>query len=284
MITDIQTNFVWFSELLRRKPEYKLFYEQLTAILQKHQIAHDFLQETNDIWCRDYMPIQVNQDKYVEFRFDPDYLLSKKWRSYKTYADLVCDTMGLKVVKSDILLDGGNVIRGDTWAILTDKVVVENRLHYTPDMLIGKLTELFEVEKVILIPRDKSERFGHADGMIRFIDNCHVLINGYFREYDPRFRNSFYNALDENGLKFTELKFNCENPNEELNWGYINYLQMDNLLLVPQFGITEDRQALEQISLIFSEYADKGQIETLDSTSIIEHGGVLNCVSWNIKQ
>ncbi|MBU2552933.1 MAG: agmatine deiminase family protein [Bacteroidetes bacterium] len=284
MITDAQTNFVWFSELLRRKPEYQLFNEQLTAILQRYRIAHDFLQETNDIWCRDYMPIQVNQDKYVEFRFDPDYLLSKKWRSYKTYADLVCETMGLKVVKSDILLDGGNVIRGGNWAILTDKVVVENRLHYTSDRLIGKLTELFEVDKVILIPWDKTERYGHADGMIRFIDNSHVLINGYFRDYDPKFRNSFLGALDKNGLAFTELKFNCEKPNEDLNWGYINYLQMENLLLLPQFGIAEDRQALEQISLIFPEYAVKGQIETIDSNSIIRHGGVLNCVSWNIKQ
>ncbi|MDD3742240.1 MAG: agmatine deiminase family protein [Lentimicrobiaceae bacterium] len=110
------------------------------------------------------------------------------------------------------------------------------------------------------------------------------IINGYFRDYDPKFRNSFYGALDKNGLGFTELKFNCKKPDEDLNWGYINYLQMENLLLVPQFGIDEDRQALEQISLTFPEYVVKGKIETLDSSSIIQHGGVLNCVSWNIKQ
>ena len=58
---------------------------------------------------------------------------------------------------------------------------------------------------------------------------------------------------------------------------------MENLLIVPSFGIDEDDQALEQISLAFPDYANKGQIETLDSNSIIQHGGVLNCVSWNIS-
>ena len=58
---------------------------------------------------------------------------------------------------------------------------------------------------------------------------------------------------------------------------------MENLLLVPQFGIKEDEQALDQISKAYPEYAAKRQIETLDSNAIIKHGGVLNCVSWNIS-
>lgn len=56
MITDAETDFVWFSELLRRKPEYHSFHKQLEFILNKHYIACDYLQETRDIWARDYMP------------------------------------------------------------------------------------------------------------------------------------------------------------------------------------------------------------------------------------
>ncbi len=282
MITDSMTNFVWFSDLLRQKPEYRLFHEQLISILEKHHIRHDYLDETRDIWCRDYMPIQVSRDKFVEFRYDPDYLLNLQDRNSKTYADLVCETMGLKPLKSDILLDGGNVIRGTNCVVLSDKVLFENKLHYTPDRLTGKLSELFEVDKVILIPWDKSEPFGHADGMLRFIDDDHVLINGYFREYDLKIRNAFFGALEKNHLGFTELNFNVEKSDECRNWGYINFLQMENLLIVPCFGIAEDSQALAQISQAFPAYAAKGQIVTLDSNSIIEHGGVLNCVSWNI--
>jgi len=283
MITDAQTNFVWFSELIRQKPEYRLFHQQLAALLQKHGIPHDYLQETNDIWCRDYMPVQVSRHKFVDFRYDPDYLLDMEGRNLKTYADVVCESMGLKARKSNILIDGGNVIKGNNWVILTDKVLIENRLHYTADRLIGELGELFVVDKVIIIPRDPDDEYGHADGMIRYINDNHVLINGYYREYKPAFKKAFFGALEKNGLQYTELKYDVEHPDEELNWAYINYLQMETLLLVPQLGLAEDAEALAQISRVFPEYAGKGAIEMLDATLVIQHGGGLNCVSWNVK-
>ena len=29
---------------------------------------------TADIWCRDYMPIQLDQDRFCQFVYAPDYL------------------------------------------------------------------------------------------------------------------------------------------------------------------------------------------------------------------
>ena len=57
---------------------------------------------------------------------------------------------------------------------------------------------------------------------------------------------------------------------------------MKNLILVPQFGIEEDQQALNQISKVFPEYVAKEQFEAIDASAIIKYGGVLNCISWNI--
>lgn len=68
------------------------------------------------------------------------------------------------------------------------------------------------------------------------------------------------------------------------NWGYLNFLQMKDLLLFPQFGIEEDDQALQQIKAAFPDYALKGQTETINCNEIIKDGGVLNCISWNIKR
>jgi len=126
MITDSQTNFIWFSELLKESGKYSEFCRNLTAILDKHRVLYDFLPETNDIWCRDYMPIEVSEDKFIEYRYDPDYLLDWPGRKVKTYPDLVCQAIGLKTVKSDLILDGGNVIKGKNKVILTDKIIPEN--------------------------------------------------------------------------------------------------------------------------------------------------------------
>jgi agmatine/peptidylarginine deiminase len=59
--------------------------------------------------------------------------------------------------------------------ILTDKVVVENP-SLSKAKLLSELRELFEIETIIIIPRDPLDFTGHADGMVRFVDEDTVLI------------------------------------------------------------------------------------------------------------
>ena len=283
MLTDAQTNIVYFSELLQSKPAYKTFCNRLTAVLDKYNICYKFLLGSNDIWCRDYMPVQVSESKFIEYRYDPDYLQEKRYRKLKTYPDIVCDEIGLKTCKSDLILDGGNVIKWRNKVILTDKIISENSAKYLKAELLLRLKSLFEVDSIILIPWFRGEKFGHADGMIRFIDDDHVLVDGYYLNAKPEFKNKFYKVLRTNNLTPVEYVFDIQKQNNK-NWGYLNYLQMENLILFPQFDIDEDEQALEQIKHAFPKYAAKGQIATINCNEIIRQGGVLNCLSWNIKQ
>ena len=285
MITDQETNFVYFSELF--KQQFELEYSEITSILAKHEIGFDSLPKTKDIWCRDYMPIQISETEFIEYRYDPDYLQSKKYRKLKTYPDLVCDKIGLKTIKSDLIIDGGNVVKSKNGIILTDKIILENKDFYNQNQLREILKEIFKIEKITIIPWDKedeNEYFGHSDGMVRFISENKVLINGYFKEYSEKFQNYFFGELKNSELEFIELKFDVKNPNEKLNWGYINFLQTKNVIIIPQFGIDEDEQAFEQFEKIFPEFAKENRIEKVNSARIIEGGGVLNCLTWNIKK
>jgi agmatine/peptidylarginine deiminase len=286
MITDAQTNFVYFSELLHTNPKYTAFCKNLTSILDKHNIGYGFLPDTNDIWCRDYMPVQVAENKFIEYRYDPDYLQELKYRRTKTYPDLVCDKLGIKTVKTDIILDGGNVIKWENKVILTDKIIPENASKYLKAQLIEKLKALFEVDTIILIPRfiknGKTDLFGHADGMIRFIDADRVLVDGYYKTMKPGYGDKFYKVLKANKLIPVEFEFMVNNRKQN-NWAYLNFLQMKDLIVFPQFGIDSDQAALEKIKTAFPEYASKGQIETIDASAIIRDGGVLNCITWTIK-
>ena len=228
------------------------------------------------------MPIQISETEFVEYRYDPDYLQAKKYRKIKTYPDIVCDKIGLKTIKSDLVIDGGNIVKSRNGIILTDKVLAENKDFYTPSQLIEILKTTFKVDRITLIPWDKEdgiEYFGHSDGMIRFINENKVLINGYFKEYSEKFKNLFFGELDKSGLEFIELNFNVKTPNESLNWGYINFLQTKNVIIIPQFGIEEDGQAFEQFTKIFPDYAKENRIERINAERIIEDGGVLNCMT-----
>jgi agmatine deiminase len=281
MITDAQTNFVYFSGLLKEK--HPKFCEELTKILKRHGYEPNYLQNTNDIWCRDYMPVQVSENKFIEYRYDPDYLLDRKWRRRKTYPDLVCETLDFDTIKSDLILDGGNIIKWIDKVVLTDKIIPENSPKYLKAALIDKLRELFEVDEIILIPWYPKDIFGHADGMIRFIDDERVLVDGYYQRSKPDFWKKFKAVLTKHKLTPEELSFNVRAQSSK-NWGYINFLQMKDLLLIPKFGVDEDEQALEQFKAFFPEHAENGKIEQIDASEIIKGGGVLNCISWNIKQ
>lgn len=279
MISDRHTNIIYFSKRLKTDLRFSDTYEQISETLKSLGIKPRLLPNTKDIWARDYMPIQISKSIFIEYRYDPDYLQGK-WKGYrdlKTYPDIVCDSIKLMTEKSDIILDGGNIIKSDNCLILTDKVVVENRLSYSKIELIDKLKKTFEVEKIILIPWDRKEKFGHSDGVLRFVNNNTVLINEIY-EYDTK----LLYRLKQNGIDYEFLRFKV-NKKDKRNWAYINFLQTKDLILLPKFDIDEDEQALEQIKKYYPDYAENDRIAQIDMTKIVKFGGALNCVSWTIK-
>lgn len=278
MIADFETNTIYFSELLKTDLRFLETSKQLIAILDDFGAKFDFLPDTKDIWARDYMPIQINNDSYIEYRFDPDYLQKarKGYRDLKTYPDIVCNTLELKTKKSDLIMDGGNFVKSTDYVILTDKIVKENRISYNKTDLIKKLQDTFEVEKIVLIPWDKSEEYGHSDGMVRFIDNETVVTQYYFRDYEPMLK-----PLKKAGLKIEYIDYNVKKKDKR-DWAYLNFLQTKDLILLPKFGIEHDDQAFEQIESFYPDY--KGKITQVDMTEIVKYGGALNCITWTTKE
>ena len=202
MITDKETNTIYFSEKLKER-----FPETACEIVSTvEQLGNDcrFLTGTKDIWARDYMPVQVNRNKFIQYTFYPDYL--QKFKDITSDPNSICIDLKLYTVKSDIILDGGNVVKSDNCVIMTDKIILENKLKYNKEQLLTKLKELFEVDKIVFIPWDRGERFGHADGMVRFIDNETVLIQGYYKTRKDLFEDGFIDqllsSLKENHLKY----------------------------------------------------------------------------------
>jgi agmatine/peptidylarginine deiminase len=237
-----------------------------------------FLPDTKDIWARDYMPIQINDNKFIEYRYDPDYLQGnwKGSRDLKTYPDIVCDLIKLSTKKCDLIMDGGNFVKSSDCVILTEKIVKENRLFYSKTDLIKKIHDSFQVDKVILIPHDKLDEYGHSDGMVRFIDNDTVLINHYYRE-----DTVIAYRLRQAGLKVEYVNFKVKR-NDKRNWAYLNFLQTKDLILLPKFGIDEDELALEQIKDFYPDY--KGKIAQIEMSEVVRFGGGLNCISWTTKE
>ncbi|MDD4968562.1 MAG: agmatine deiminase family protein [Paludibacter sp.] len=282
MITDKETNTIYFSEkLIEQSPEIA---NQISSSIKLFGADCRFLPGTKDIWARDYMPVQVNKHKLVQYTFYPDYLLDYEY--LKSEPESICDDLKLNTIKSDIVLDGGNVVKSDNCVIMTDKIVIENIHKYNKEQLLSKLRDLFEVEKIVLIPWDHGERYGHADGMVRFIDNETVLLQGYYNTRKDLFIDDFIetllDSLKKNHLKYEFLDIDYS---EKINakFAYLNYLQTKDFILLPSLGIEKDDEALEaEIKKYFPDYTDR--IQKIKMNSIIAKGGALNCISWTIKE
>ncbi|WP_071781148.1 agmatine deiminase family protein [Adhaeribacter aquaticus] len=276
MVTDNQTNFLFLADSLPKK--YPDFYQRFEKILTDNNIHFSSLLGTKDIWCRDYMPIQVNADKYVQFIYNPDYLQSKKWQKTISDVDAICEAIGIRPLKSNIKFDGGNLVRSANKIIMCDKVFRENP-QIPEKQLIKDLEELLEVEHLIFIPTDSSDTIGHADGMVRFLDDKTVLINNYSKE-NPQFQRTFRLALHNAGLDWIEIPYNPYGNKKliQANGSYINYLQVENVVIIPSFGIEKDIQTLSKFKQLFPNY----KVSNIDCNDIANEGGILNCVSWNL--
>lgn len=224
------------------------------------------------------MPIQISVDQFAGYLYDPDYLQSPLYKKTITDGNLLCRDLGMNVT-SDLLklrLDGGNIVKAKDCFIMTSKVFEEN-----PQISVRELSETLENTfegRLIILPWDTAEMFGHADGICRYAGNGTILMTNY-SQFDPDMAYRFKRSLLPHFNHVKELKYNVKKPYKN-NWAYINWLQTDNVLILPRFNVPEDEQAFEQIAKLMPEY--HGRIEMVDSSDLVIHGGSLNCCTWTV--
>ncbi len=273
---------IYFSALLwERHPNTC---KRLIALLEKHNVSFSFLQGTRDIWCRDYMPVQTASGKLVQFRYDPSYLHGKpEWEASHTNPEEVCNVNGIKPdLFSDINLDGGNVLLYADRAVISDRVFAENP-ERDKQSLIAELANLLEAE-IIIIPSQKGDMTGHADGMVRFIDRNTLLGNDRSMEYKYWIKG-INAAMHRHAMNYEDVPFfqtykDSKHPEQAIGI-YVNYLEVNNLIILPVFEIlgNKDKEALVRIRSLFPDRT----IVPFNCNDIALEGGLLNCITWTLR-
>jgi agmatine deiminase len=277
MITERESNLVYVSD--RLEPAFPDLVDRLRHVLDEHGVELNELRGTRDLWCRDYMPVQVGRGEFVRFRYAPDYL-----RGYEHLITEPGDVGPIpeirRCVGSGIVLDGGNVVRWGSRCVVTDKIFREN-----PGVgragLIDVLRELLGVEDLIVIPKEPYDVVGHADGVVRFLDDGLVVVNDY-SGVAPRYGQRLRSILRRAGLERVELPYR---PGQSGGGDipsavgcYANFLSVRGLIVVPVYGREEDDGACQIIKANTSGSA----VVPLDCSDLARGGGVLNCVTWTI--
>lgn len=288
MIIEQKTNIIYLSSLLSRIDKYKPFWNRLKPILTENNIDYEFIENTRDIWCRDYMPIQTNEKEFIQFTYFPDYYLTPKFISKLTIpAEIKVDFNGI-VKKSRLIIDGGNIVKSKTKVVATEKIYKENP-NLLPKTIDKELQKLFGVDEIFILPIFPNDYTGHSDGMVRFISETQLLVAD-FSYASPSWKkkmNTALNVIEKSGIEivpFPSIQVDEKNKDGDYTAKgvYINFAQIGKYILFPQFDLKEDDYALKRITEIFKEFDCK--IVPVLSNEIAENGGVLNCITWNIEQ
>lgn len=247
----------------------------MLAALYSAGVEYRLLDGTHDIWLRDFMPVQIRDGSFVSFRYEPSYLENEPELRSNFKNDLSLQ-FPFSVVYSDINLDGGNVVFSPSKekAVISDRILKENP-NYTQAQLIKTLKRQLKAQ-IILIPSLKNDMTGHADGMIRFVDentvigNCVPSKNGL----EQRIKAVLYDYK----IDVIDFPYYSSSNNSAIGC-YLNFLETERYIFMPVFGNELDGKAIASAKGIFTK-----MIVPININEIAKEGGVLNCISWETKQ
>lgn len=279
MILDKNKNTVCFSGQIASRKQFKAAYERIIAILHKHSVKTLEIPNTKDIWCRDYMPIQLSKNEFLQFDYSPSYL-DKNPELKTTNAHSIIE--GSQISQSDIILDGGNLVYNENVVILSERVLKENK-NYTRESIKQKLQSKLN-RRVYLFKEVTSDFTGHADGYLRLSNNETLIVNNFENEYQY-WQKSFLKMTEEAKLNYIQCPyFEIKDRKHPLSaiGSYINFLEVSNLLLLPIFEVNGnlDNEAYDFFKVQFPDRI----IETVNINEIANEGGLLNCCTWTIQQ
>lgn len=279
MIPDWQTNLVYFSSLLGEG--FPDFWGRMKRVLTQHRVDIGLLQGTKEVWARDYLPVQVKETTFIKFAYQPSYL--RGYEHLITTADVFNHLSFLRNCRwSDIRLEGGNIVASNKNVILTEKIF-RNNPTWPRKKLREEIQNLLQVDECIFIPPEPGCKIGHADGVVRFIDDSRVLINDY-STVDPDYGNTLFRVLKAHRLHVEVIPYSVEEGLPRNGIGsaignHVNFLRIGNLMIVPVYGLRQDEEVLRKMESFLPEVS----IAPLPSSELAREGGVLNCACWSVR-
>ena len=259
------------------KDNIVLLVDEDTKHLFEGQIPDEVIHvsDITDIWIRDFGTVDTLTE--VKFNYKPQYLAEEDsiWidDSYQEWFD----AKNLSSQKSDLILDGGNLVfNGDDKAVTTVRVFTDNP-QYSESEIDSILKELLKVTEIAYLPEEEGDITGHSDGMVMWAEYDKLLVN----EYQEPFRTVVLSELEESfsGIEIVEIPYDLQ-PELWRDWPsacgyYLNSLVTENYIYVPVYGLEKDQMVLELIQ----SHTNK-KVVSIDASNVCFMGGSVRCLTW----
>lgn len=276
--------------------------------------------EYNDSWARDNTLIYLQQNGMnlaIDFRFNAwggsvDGLYSN-WDLDDALGKKIAKSLNQKVVSLEkFILEGGSIHTDGEGTLLTTKTCLlsEGRNHsLSLNEIENTLKDYLCIEKVlwlehgivndetnehvdnmacflapeviaIAVCKDKSDlQYTYSQKAIEYLKNQTDAKGRCFKIIEIPVPTNLYMTEDE--TKSLEAMDGIIRPaGNRLAASYINFYQSDKFVLVPQFGVKEDAEALQ----ILTEFYKDKKVYPISSREILLGGGNIHCITMQIPK
>ena len=250
--------------------------------------------ELDDSWIRDNGPIFIRDGSsrvaMAKFGFNG---WGKKLASFgrDDHAPIaLAKHLGTRQYFAPMILEGGSISVDGEGTLLTTEQCLLNA-NRNPNLTRGQIEHILDlylgVHRVIWLGKGLEEDMtdGHVDGVAGFA-GPHLVIAAYTKDpSDPNFKTLNENierlesSTDAKGRSIEVIRLVQPRPREvediHITPGYTNHYIANGGVIVPIYGISEDRIALETLRNVYPTH----EVVGVDCSYIEVGGGAVHCIT-----
>jgi len=288
-IKQIQESYIYFINTIRE-------FQKCIIIVHDKKLLENFFTsfenldiheiKTNDTWIRDFGAIELYiDDKLISYNFIFNAWGNKFNSKLDNNFNKIFFKKNLKNI--DFILEGGSIISNGNGVLLTTSKCIFNANRNSTcskDEVIKILKELFGLKELIVLNHGEligDDTDSHIDMLARFINEDSIVYVKCYDKHDEHFKEL---TKMENELKKT--KFNLIPlplpkakyfKGKRLPASYINFVFVNNAIIMPTYNDENDKLAKEILSL----HVEHRVIKCVDASVFIREHGSLHCASIN---
>lgn len=270
----------------------------------KKENVHIFINETDDVWCRDYCPVFVKDNKgetvALKFRFNAwgeKYPYEKDQKA----GERVPQFLGIKRIDVNMVLEGGSIEVNGKGALITTESCLLNK-NRNPQMsreeIEQNLKKYLGVEKILWLKEGivGDDTDGHVDDITRFVKYDTVVTAVEKDKNDPNYeplmenfeRLKKFTNTDGKPLRIVTLpmpepiyyQYPDSDAPHRLPASYANFYITNGHVIVPTFNCKNDEIALQILQRLFPERKVVG----IYAYDILVGLGGFHCLTMQVPQ
>jgi agmatine/peptidylarginine deiminase len=237
---------------------------------------------TNDTWIRDFGAIDFFENgklKSYDFEFNAwgDKFESSLDNNFnKTF-------FHENLLHVDFILEGGSIdTNGEGVMLSTSKCILNSNRNSTcnEETITNKIEKLFGLKKLILLQKGAligDDTDSHIDTLARFIDKNTIVYAKCYDKEDIHFNElkEMEKELEKTSFKLVPLPLPKPKKfkGSRLPATYLNFVFINNALIVPTYNDSTDEKALA----ILKQIVTNREVIAVDASIFIREHGSLHC-------